>query len=281
MLSYRHAFHAGNAADILKHYCFWRVLGYYGQKDKPFTIIDTHAGAGLYDLGSEQAQKNGEYRQGIAKLRAQSALSPELGQFLHTLENSLPHSDLYPGSPWLAAHLLREADRLHLYELHPSDYAHLTANLATLKLGRRLRILQDNGFKCLIGELPPSNRRAVILIDPPYEDKSDYQTVFTTLIRAQKRFAQGSYIIWYPCVQNPWSEDFAEELREDFGDNYLHARLDTRAPSANGFGMHGSGVFIINPPWTLPADLEERLPELVRLLGEDRHAHYLLDYNIP
>lgn len=281
MLSYRHAYHAGNPADILKHYCFWRVLTYYTGKNKPFTIIDTHAGAGLYDLGSEQAQKNGEYRHGIARLRASRNLSAELEQFLHDIDNTLPHSDLYPGSPWLAAHLKREEDRLHAYELHPGDYPHLVANLAALKLGRRLRTSQDNGFKRLIGELPPPNRRAVILIDPPYEDKNDYQTVFTTLIRAQKRFAQGCYLIWYPCLQNPWSAAFADELREDFGDNYLHARLDTRAPSADGFGMHGSGMFILNPPWTLAADLEARLPELAQLLAQDKHAHWQLDYNTP
>lgn len=281
MLSYRHAFHAGNYADVLKHYVFWQVLEYYRSKDKPFLVIDTHAGAGLYDLGDEAARKNHEYRQGIARLRANANLSPTLRRFLQTLDASLPQQGLYPGSPWLAAHLLREHDRLHAYELHPRDHEHLAANLAHYRLGKRLRISRDNGFKGLIGELPPLERRAVILIDPPYEDKNDYQQVFTALIRAQKRFAQGCYIVWYPALQNPWSAAFAEELAQDFGDNYLHVRLDVRAPSADGFGMHGSGLFILNPPWTLAGTLETTLPELLALLRQDASAHYFLDFNIP
>lgn len=281
MLSYRHAFHAGNHADILKHYVFCHVLNYYRSKNKPFIIIDTHAGAGLYDLQSAQAQKNHEHHQGITRLRNAQNRSAALTQFVQHLDNILPEADLYPGSPWLAAHALQEHDRLHAYELHPADYEHLSANLASLRLGRRIRIQKDNGFKGLIGELPPVTRRAVILIDPPYEDKNDYQQVFTTLIRAQKRFAQGCYIIWYPALQNPWSAAFADELAQDFGDNYLHVRLDVRAPSADGFGMHGSGLFILNPPYTLPTDLEQRLPELRTLLAQDAHADWQLDYHIP
>ncbi|MDO5091174.1 MAG: 23S rRNA (adenine(2030)-N(6))-methyltransferase RlmJ [Cardiobacteriaceae bacterium] len=281
MLSYRHAFHAGNHADVLKHYIFWQILDYYRQKDKPFVVIDTHAGAGLYDLGAAEAQKNHEYRQGIARLRAAKTLSAPLAAFLRAVDDSLPESGLYPGSPWLVASLLREADRLHAYELHPRDHEHLAANLAHFRLGRRLRIARDNGFKGLIGELPPATRRAVVLIDPPYEDKNDYQQVFTTLVRAQKRFASGCYIVWYPALQNPWSAAFAEELALDFGDNYLHARLDVCAPSADGYGMHGSGLFIVNPPWTLAADLEERLPELQTLLAQDKHAAFQLDFHIP
>lgn len=281
MLSYRHAFHAGNHADVLKHYVFWQVLDYYRQKDKPFLVIDTHAGAGLYDLGGEEARKNHEYRQGIARLRESASLSAPLAAFLHAVESCLPENHLYPGSPWLAASLLREHDRLHAYELHPRDYEHLSANLVHFGLGRRLRIHRENGFKGLIGELPPLERRAVVLIDPPYEDKNDYQQVFSTLIRAQKRFASGCYVIWYPALQNPWSEAFAEELSLDFGDNFLHARLDVCAPRPDGYGMHGSGLFILNPPWTLAADLEERLPELQSLLAQDKHATWQLDCQIP
>lgn len=281
MLSYRHAYHAGNHADILKHYTYWQTLNYYRQKDKPFLLIDTHAGAGLYDLRSAEAQKNHEYHQGIARLRNTQNLSAPLAGFIRHLATILPHDGLYPGSPWLAAQALRSHDRLHAYELHPADHQHLAANLATLKRGRRIRIRQDDGFKSLIGELPPAERRAVILIDPPYEDKNDYQQVFDTLNRAQKRFAQGCYIIWYPALQNPWSHAFARELTEDFGNNYLHVRLDVRAPSPDGFGMHGSGLFILNPPWTLPAELETRLPELRTLLAQDQHADWQLDYHIP
>lgn len=281
MLSYRHAYHAGNHADILKHYVFWQVLEYYRQKDKPFVIIDTHAGAGLYDLASAEAQKNHEHHQGITRLRSAPDLPAPLAAFVTALDGTLPAANLYPGSPWLAAHQLRAADRLHAYELHPADHQHLNANLAALKPGRRLRIHKDNGFKGLIGELPPTTRRAVILIDPPYENKNDYQQVFDTLHRAQKRFAQGCYIVWYPALQNPWSAAFARELAEDFGANYLHARLDVCAPRPDGYGMHGSGVFILNPPWTLAADLAERLPELRALLAQDPHADWQLDYHIP
>lgn len=281
MLSYRHAFHAGNHADVLKHYVFWQVLNYYRRKDKPFLVVDTHAGTGLYDLSGDEARKNFEYREGIDRLQKAPALSPALTDFLRTLKDILPEDGLYPGSPWLAASMLRDKDRLHAYELHPRDYAHLAANLAYFRLGRRLHLAKENGFKALIGALPPPERRAVVLIDPPYEDKNDYQQVFTTLIRAQKRFAHACYLIWYPALQNPWSAAFAAELSEDFADNYLHVRLDVCAPRADGFGMHGSGLFIVNPPWILAADLKERLPELVALLGQDKFAAYQLDAHIP
>lgn len=279
MLSYRHAYHAGNHADVLKHYVFWRVLQYYRSKNKPFLIIDTHAGAGLYDLQSREAQKNHEYRRGIARLQRAQNRSAALNAFLAHLDTLLPQPGLYPGSPWLAAHALRATDRLHTYELHPADHQHLSANLATL--GIRHRVEKADGFKALTGELPPAERRAVILIDPPYENKNDYQQVFDTLIRAQKRFAQGCYIVWYPALQNPWSAAFAGELAEDFGDNYLHVRLDVRAPDADGFGMHGSGLFLINPPYTLPDELGAVLPELRTLLAQDKHADWQLDYYIP
>lgn len=280
MLSYRHAYHAGNHADLLKHYLLARTLAYYNEKPKPYDYIDTHAGAGYYDLSAAHAQKNREYHSGIARLNAAADLPAPLAAWREQMREWQPAPDTYPGSAWIAARLLPAPDKLHLFELHPTDYAALDENLRPLRLGRRLRLQHADGFAGLIALLPPASRRAIILIDPPYEQKSDYQTTLATLTAAHKRFASGSYLVWYPCLPRAESRHFPAELVRQFGDNYLRAELHVRAASG-AHGMHGSGMFLINPPYTLPAELETVLPALQTLCGEDSGSRFVLEARIP
>ena len=280
MLSYRHAYHAGNHADLLKHYLLARTLAYYNEKPKPYDYIDTHAGAGYYDLSAAHAQKNREYHSGIARLNAAADLPAPLAAWREQMREWQPAPDTYPGSAWIAARLLPAPDKLHLFELHPTDYAALDENLRPLRLGRRLRLQHADGFAGLIALLPPASRRAVILIDPPYEQKSDYQTTLDTLAAAYKRFPSGTYLIWYPCLPRDESRHFPAQLNQHFGDNYLRAELHVRVENG-AHGMYGSGMYLINPPYTLPAELETTLPALRDLCAEDGDSRIILDARIP
>ena len=307
MLSYRHAYHAGNHADVLKHFTLYAVLNYYNQKDKPYWYIDTHSGAGLYDLRGDEANKVGEYQQGIARLwaafrqpenhHATTPRQPEnaspsatLAAFAHFAQNFAPSlaaqheshapAQLYAGSPLWAAQLLRPSDKLRLFELHPADFALLQNNLHALRLGKRAIAKQEDGFAGLISLLPPATRRAVVLIDPPYERKQDYAQVVHTLREALKRFEHGCYMVWYPCLSREESRSLPEKLAKLLPDNHLRAELHAHAPCADGFGMHGSGMFILNPPYILDRVLREALPELARLLAQDNGAKFILNSQI-
>ena len=280
MLSYRHAFHAGNHADMLKHFMLYLTLDYFNRKDKPYWYIDTHSGAGLYDLSSNEAQKVGEYKQGIALLQQAPNLPQALQDFLGRLNDILPASGLYCGSPWLAQALTRSSDKLRLFELHPADFQHLQNNMGEARLGRRGQITQGDGYQGLIALLPPPTRRAVVLIDPPYEEKQDYQRVIQTLKEAQKRFESGCYLIWYPCLSREESKNLPEQLKKLAPDNYLHAELHVHTPRADGFGMHGSGMFVINPTYLLAEQLQTSLPALADILAQDNGARFVLDSKI-
>lgn len=281
MLSYRHAFHAGNHADMLKHFILFLALEYFNRKDKPYWYIDTHSGAGLYDLGGSEAQKVGEYRQGIALLNRAQNLPPELAAFAGRLKTILPQAHLYCGSPWLAQALTRPTDKLRLFELHPADFQHLQNNMHEARLGRRGIITQGDGYQGLTALLPPPTRRALVLIDPPYEEKQDYQRVVRSLKDALKRFAQGCYMLWYPCLSREESRALPDALKKLAPDNYLHAELHVRAPNADGFGMHGSGMFLINPPYLLAGQLQTNLPALTEILAQDNGARFVLEHKIP
>ncbi len=280
MLSYRHAFHAGNHADVLKHFVQYLILDYFNQKDKAYWYIDTHSGAGVYDLQGEQAQKVGEFVDGIARLRSAPSLSAPLAEFVAHLRGYLPNEHLYGGSPWLAQSLLRETDKLRLFELHPTDFQHLINNMREANLGRRALIKQEDGFAGLIALLPPATRRAVVLIDPPYEQKQDYARVVQTLKEALKRFEQGCYAVWYPCLSRAESRDLPKQLQKLYPQSYLHVQLQVHTPRADGFGMHGSGMFIINPPYVLPELLQQTMPELTALFAQDDGARFELDFQI-
>jgi 23S rRNA (adenine2030-N6)-methyltransferase len=280
MLSYRHAFHAGNHADVLKHYVLSLVLDYFNQKDKPYWMIDTHAGAGMYALKSEFAQKNAEYKTGIARLIAENNLPESLQDFVDLINNFNQNNKLefYPGSPKIAESFLRSEDKLRLFELHPSDCKLLTENFS--HQNRQTKIEMQDGFAGIKACLPPPTKRAVLLIDPPYELKTDYDQVVTCIKDSLKRFATGTYLIWYPLLQRPEPVQMIDALKNLQLDSWLDVSLTIEATSSEGYGMHGSGMFVINPPWTLPKVLEESLPVLQNLLALDASASFTLTHHI-
>jgi 23S rRNA (adenine2030-N6)-methyltransferase len=276
MLSYRHAFHAGNHADVLKHAVLAFMLDYYNQKDKPYWYIDTHAGAGAYQLDIGFAAKNAEYAGGIARLMNHDDLPQMLQPYVALVRDMNEGNTLkyYPGSPLVADKLLRAEDKLRLFELHPTDLQLLQQTFA--RAGRRVQIQQADGFAGIKALLPPPTRRAVVLIDPPYEVKDDYRHVITALKEALERFATGTYAVWYPQLQRAEVPTMLEKLKKLPVKDWLHVALDVNLPSPDGFGMHGSGLFILNPPWTLHAALQQALPWLVSVLGGEG-AKYTLE----
>ncbi|MFZ3088948.1 MAG: 23S rRNA (adenine(2030)-N(6))-methyltransferase RlmJ [Methylotenera sp.] len=279
MLSYRHAFHAGNHADVLKHYVLGLVLAYTVQKDKPFWYIDTHAGAGMYSLSEGYATQNAEFEQGINKLITAKDLPKPLADYVTKIQSFNTGSmRLYPGSPSIAELYLRADDRMRLFELHPNDYKILYENFHGL--GKQVKIEMQNGFASIKACLPPQPRRAVVLIDPPYEDKQDYEYVVDTIKDSLKRFPTGTYIVWYPILQRTEPAEMLDSLKRLNVPDWLHVSMSIHAPSAEGFGMHGSGLFIINPPWTLPKTLAETMPILTQLLALDESASFTLDSHI-
>lgn len=278
MLSYRHAFHAGNHADVLKHAIQLQLLRYLNLKDKPYWVIDTHAGAGMYALDQGYAAKNAEYAQGIARLLPRHDLPPLLADYVALVRDLNPEGlKRYPGSPWIAQQSLRIEDRLRLFELHPSDQA-LLAELFSAD-ARRVKVEAADGFAGLKSLLPPPSRRGLVLIDPSYEEKQDYARVPAALQEALKRFATGCYAVWYPKLQRREPAQLVEALKALPARSWLHASLSVATPAADGFGMHGSGMFVLNPPWTLKAALEPALPWLARVLGQDAGAGYQLEFH--
>ncbi|WP_374344260.1 23S rRNA (adenine(2030)-N(6))-methyltransferase RlmJ [Azonexus sp.] len=277
MLSYRHAFHAGNHADVLKHLILVQIARYMGEKPAPFWIIDTHAGAGRYALESEHARKLGEWREGIGRLWDTDGLPPAAVDYVEQVKMLNPDGQLrhYPGSPWLARQLLRDGDRLRLYELHSTDGKLLQE--AFRGAGRQVTITAGDGFAGLKAILPPPPRRALVLIDPSYETRDDYTAVVKGLQEALKRFATGTYALWYPMLHKLESRQLPARLKALGAASWLHVTLEVRAPARDGFGMHGSGMFVINPPWTLEKTLHETLPAIVARLAQDGGARYTLE----
>ncbi|ACO75201.1 23S rRNA (adenine(2030)-N(6))-methyltransferase RlmJ [Laribacter hongkongensis] len=279
MLSYRHAFHAGNHADVLKHTVELLLLDYLNQKDKPYWYIDTHAGAGCYRLDEGYASKNAEFNTGIGPLWQRDDLPEPLARYVELVRGLNPDGELrfYPGSPFVAARAIRRDDKLRLFELHPTDGNILTENFSDA--GRRAQVTLADGFAGLKSVLPPPPRRALVLIDPPYEDKRDYHKVETALAAALQRFPAGLYAVWYPCLQRAEAKALPQALRR-LAPNWLDVSLHVETPARDGFGMAGSGMFIINPPWTLPDTLKSLMPWLVKALGRDAGAGYRLDWHI-
>ncbi|MDD3884604.1 MAG: 23S rRNA (adenine(2030)-N(6))-methyltransferase RlmJ [Gallionella sp.] len=276
MLSYRHAFHAGNHADVLKHLVEILLVRYLQQKDKAFWYVDTHAGAGAYSLESGYATQNAEFETGIARLWQQQHLPAALADYVGQIRQLNPDGILrhYPGSPLIAQALLRPQDSMRLFELHPADFELLQRNVTS----RTTQVRQSDGFAALKAVLPPLPRRGLILIDPPYEDKQDYLRVVESLGEGLQRFANGVYAIWYPRLQRRESEDLPQQLKQLPVTSWLHVALNVHAPRDDGFGMHGSGIFIINPPWTLRDTLAECLPVLAALLAQDGQSGFVLEH---
>jgi 23S rRNA (adenine2030-N6)-methyltransferase len=276
MLAYRHAFHAGNHADVLKHITLTLLLRYMNQKDKPYRLVDTHAGAGGYSLEGRYAQKKGEFEQGIGRLWTRDDLPEAVADYVDLVRRFNPQGPLeqYPGSPAFAQMLLRAQDQLRLYELHPTDHRILESYLGSVK---GAEVKNADGFEGLKSQLPPSTRRAVVLMDPSYEGHGDYGRVIASLRDALGRFAEGVYMVWYPQVQKLEAAQLPRRLEALAPKGWLHARLTVQEPDSQGFGLAGSGVFIINPPFTLREQLLGVLPYLVDVLGQYDEANYLLE----
>ncbi len=277
MLSYRHAFHAGNHADVLKHFVLVQLLRYFNQKDKPYWYIDTHAGAGCYRLDSEHARKNAEFESGIARLWDSTGLPAPLSDYVDLVRGLNPNGKLRicPGSPLVALQLMRPDDRLRLFELHTTDFRLLCDNMRDA--GRRAAVKQADGFVDIKSVLPPPPRRGLMLVDPSYEDKHDYLRVVTALKEALNRFVSGTYVVWYPLVQRGDARQMPEKLKKLAMKDWINVSLTVKAESEDGFGMHGSGLFIANPPWTLAAILQEVMPVLSAALAQDEAATFRLE----
>jgi 23S rRNA (adenine2030-N6)-methyltransferase len=282
MLAYRHAFHAGNHGDVLKHLVLSEVLRHQGEKDKPYTLLDTHAGAGGYSLEGRYANKRAEFEDGIARLWGEPAGLPEsLLRYLELVRNfnggAGAKLQQYPGSPAIARALMRPSDPLHAYELHATDERILRSYLADRP---HSRVSMSDGFASLVKELPPPSRRGVVLIDPSYELKTDYGKVVAAVREILTRFAQAVVIVWHPLVQTVEAVQLPKRLMTAAATapkGWLHATLKVQAADERGFGMMGSGVFVINPPHPLKAMLEEALPVLAERLSQIERPDWKLE----
>jgi 23S rRNA (adenine2030-N6)-methyltransferase len=294
MFSYRHAFHAGNHADVLKHTVLLAILRHMVEKETAFTVFDTHAGAGLYRLDGDYAKTSAEASEGFLKLIANTgkeSLAPAIQDYVNMVASfNAPQGqwNVYPGSPFIIQQLLRGRDKLKLYELHPTDTKTLTANIAQLEAGRQVAILREDGFEGLKKFLPPPSRRALVLCDPSYEVKHDYARVQAMVIDAMQRFATGTYAVWYPIIPRPEAHDVPKKLKtlaNKAGKSWLGATLTVKSSKLTQDsegevvrpGLPASGMFVINPPHTLKAALKDALPQLARMLGQDQHATFTLE----
>ncbi len=278
MLSYRHSFHAGNHADVLKHIVQSLILNSLQQKEKPFVYHDTHSGVGRYDLTHEWSEKTGEYKQGIARVWQQDNIPAELDSYLDAIRQLNQGETLryYPGSPRVARAHLREQDRMVLTELHPSDYPLLEQEFHR---DRQVSIYKEDGFARLKASLPPQERRGLVLIDPPYELAKEYRDVVRAIAQSYKRWATGIYAIWYPVVNRCDIDDMLEGLQGLEIRKILQIELGV-TPDTNERGMTASGMIVINPPWTLESQMQTILPFLKQAIAPAT-GHYKVEWVVP
>lgn len=272
MLSYRHIFHAGNFADVLKHSVLIHIIDYLKKKDKPLCYIDTHAGPGKYPLDNDFALKNREFDSGISQLYQRDDLPPAIAHYVALVKelNGAGALKSYPGSPLIAQHLLRKQDHLFLCELHSTEITLLTKRFKGV---RGVDVIHADGLKHGLGLLPPSQHRGLVMIDPSYEIKQDYRLVVETLTAMSKRFASGTYALWYPVVERDRINRLEKALIATGIKNIQLFELGIRADSSE-LGMTASGMIVINPPFTLAAEMERALPYLSNLLGENNAGSY-------
>lgn len=282
MLSYRHSFHAGNHADVVKHIVQSLILDALKQKDKPFVYHDTHSGVGRYDLTHEWSEKTSEYKLGIGKLWEKAAteaqLPAELSSYLDAVrclnqDNTLRY---YPGSPRVARAQIRQQDRMVLTELHPSDYPLLEQEFHR---DRQVRLYKEDGFQRLKASLPPKERRGLVLIDPPYELAKEYRDVVTAIASSHKRWATGIYAIWYPVVNRCDIDDMLDGLASLGIRKILQIELGV-TPDTNERGMTASGMIVVNPPWKLESQMQTVLPFLKETIAPAT-GHYKVEWIVP
>ncbi len=266
-MNYRHAYHAGNFADVFKHTLLTRILTYLNLKETPYYYLDTHAGIGLYDLEGEEAQRTGEWLEGFGKLeplKLPSELSQLFEAYLHVVHQVRQRGDsLYPGSPVIAQHLMRKQDRLAFCELHKDDVRDLERCCG---YDNRSKVLELDGFIGLKACIPPKERRGMVLIDPPFENTNEFEAIIKGIVQAHKKWATGIYAVWYPIKGMEKITDFINQLKATQIPKILRLELLIDDPHDTAI-LSGCGFAIINPPWTLKADAELILPFLSALMG--------------
>ena len=280
MLSYRHSFHAGNHADVLKHIVLMLILENLKQKEKGFYYLDTHAGVGRYRLFGDEAEKTAEFVEGIGRLWDKTDLPPDVQRYVDLIKKlNYGGKELryYAGSPLIAAQLLRAQDRALLTELHPSDYPLLRNNF---KQFENVTAKRDNGFQQLKATLPPKERRGLVLIDPPYELKEDYDLVVKAVEEGYKRFATGVYAIWYSVVLRQQTKRIIKGLEATGIRKILQIELAIR-PDSDQRGMTASGMIVINPPWTLEGQMKQILPYLTQTLVPEGTGSWKVNWITP
>ncbi|RWM71831.1 MULTISPECIES: 23S rRNA (adenine(2030)-N(6))-methyltransferase RlmJ [Mesorhizobium] len=278
-MNYRHAYHAGNFADVVKHVVLSRLVEYLKQKDKAFRVIDTHAGIGRYDLSSTEAQKTGEWQGGISRLFDAALDAPAAALLAPYLEavrslNSEGGLKKYPGSPLIARHLMRKQDRLSAIELHRQDAAKLRALFAG---DFQTRVIELDGWLALRAHLPPKEKRGLVLVDPPFEEECEFDRLVDGLRKAHKRWPGGIYALWYPVKDRKAVIAFRKALVQSGVPKLLDIGFEIRPPSAEP-SLDGSGMVVVNPPFTLERELRTLLPALHKLLVVGKPAHWTLEW---
>ena len=282
-MNYRHAFHAGNFADVLKHVVLMMLVEHLKKKPAPFFYLDTHAGRGLYDLSDAQAQRSGEYKTGIGRLleARKSSLDAETSAYVELVRASAGegHSAItaYPGSPLIVARMSRPGDRMVLVESQPKEAASLAAVLGRKRL---VSVLDGDGYAALKAHLPPRENRGLVLIDPPYESDLEFDRVLAGLETAHERWPTGIYCVWYPLTDRAGPLRFRHNLERSGIRRVLDVTLSV-LPADAQVGMSGAGLVIINPPWLLDERLRELLPQLHRLLSPDGLGGTSVEWLVP
>ncbi|MER8797643.1 23S rRNA (adenine(2030)-N(6))-methyltransferase RlmJ [Mesorhizobium sp. M0984] len=278
-MNYRHAYHAGNFADVVKHVVLSRLIEYLKQKDKAFRVIDTHAGIARYDLSSTEAQKTGEWQGGIGRLVDAALDAPAavlLAPYLEAVHSLNPEGGVkkYPGSPLIARHLMRKQDRLSAVELHPKDAARLKA---LFDGDFQTRVIELDGWLVLGAHLPPKEKRGLVLIDPPFEEEGEFDRLVDGLQRAHRRWPGGIYALWYPLKDRKAVAAFRAALKQTGIPKLLDIGFEIRPASAEP-SLDGCGMVVVNPPFTLEGELRTLLPALHRLLALEQPSHWTLDW---
>lgn len=281
-MNYRHAFHAGNFADVLKHVVLSRILVHLRDKPGAFRVIDTHAGAGRYDLSSNEAIRGGEWQDGIGRLIDAPLPKPAaelLAPYVDAIRALNPSGQLrsYPGSPVLAQHFLRRQDRLIACELEPQAARSLRRVLGG---DDRAKAIEIDGWTGLSAYIPPVERRGVVLVDPPFEQQGDYARLAGVLDIARRKWASGTYLLWYPIKGRPEPDTLAKRIRRLAVPKVMRAEL-TVAPLSDPTRLNGCGLILLNPPWLLEAELTRLLPVLAGLLVRSGKSTWRLDWLTP
>jgi 23S rRNA (adenine2030-N6)-methyltransferase len=275
-MNYRHVFHAGNFADVFKHAVLARILVHLCEKPQPFRVLDTHAGTGLYDLEGTQASRTGEWHDGIGRLMAQKPAGEAaalLAPYLDAVAalNSGGALKFYPGSPQLALSLMREQDRMVACELEPKAAAALAANL---RRDKRAKAVETDGWQALNAYLPPPERRGLVVIDPPFEDRDEFENLVEGLDLGRRKWESGIYLLWYP-IKGTGTAAFMRQLRKIPITKMLRTELHVKAAASDSFT--GSGLIVVNPPWRLADELKVMLPTLQATLAQGSGSRTVLE----